>query len=292
MPTLSPRILFVAGLATLAACGDDARGPVLADAPRAVPGTTLRTLDCTAVVASGAVTCREQRPAGGAASPVIISGPNGTLAQLTSSNLATVADTFAFDVTVLHRILQPLGTTDGTTAHASGVRVFFSEAPYVTEPEDEYQLSYVGVANADGSAVFENSVSSDYFQYAGLLAHNTTSAARRWKFQFINVSTFAFQVKVWGEVQYPNGWTTITPASPYVGVGQDEDLRAVVRDVYGQVYRDSVAWTSSNTAVVTVASTAFDYGRIYGVAPGTAWIKAVSVASPAVQRDSVLVTVP
>lgn len=291
MPKLPSRLLLLAGLAALAACGDDTRGPVEANAPRVVPSAVLKTLDCNGSVATGTVTCREQGSAG-AGSRVIIGGTNGTLVQLTSSNLATVADTFAFDVTVLHRIVQSLGTTNGTTAHASGVRVFFSQAPYVTEPADEYLLSYIGVANADGSAVFENSVSSDYFQYAGLLVHNTTSAAKRWKFQFINVNTFAFQVKVWREVKYPNGWTTITPASPNVGVGQDEELRALVRDVYGQVYTDSVAWTSSNTSVVTVASLSHDYGGIHGVSSGTAWVKAVSVASPTIQRDSVLVTVP
>jgi hypothetical protein len=290
MSRLPSRILLLTGLAVLAACGDT-RGPVGASAPRALPGTVVKTLDCTASIASGTATCREQAPTG-AGPRVIIGGTNGTIIQLTSSNLATVADTFAFDVTVLHRIVQALGTTDGTTAHSSGVRVFFSQAPYVTERTDENLLAYIGVANEDGSAVFENSVSSEYFQYAGLLIHNTTSAAKRWKFQFINVNTFAFQVKVWGEVKYPNGWTTLTPANPYVGVGQDEEIRALVRDVYGQIYQDSVAWTSSNPSVVTVSSLTFDYGGIHGVSSGTAWVKAVSVAAPTVHRDSVLVTVP
>ncbi|HST62582.1 MAG TPA: hypothetical protein VLK84_28010, partial [Longimicrobium sp.] len=276
MPKLPSRILVLAGLAALAACGDT-RGPVVgADAPRTLPGPVLTTLDCNGSVAGGTVSCREQGP-GGAGSRVIVTGTNGTIIHLVSSNLTTVADTFSFDVTVLHRIVQSLGTTDGTTAHASGVRVFFSTAPYVTSKTDPNLPASVSVLNEDGAAVFENSVTSDYFQYAGLLVHNTTSAAKRWKFLVNNVNTFSFQVKVWGEVKYPNGWTTLTPANPYVGVGQDDEIRALVRDVYGQVYTDSVAWTSSNTSVVTVVSLSHDYGGIHGVSSGTAWVKAVSV---------------
>lgn len=289
MPSHPTRVLLLAALAALAACGD-ARGPVGAAAPRAIPGAVLTTLLCDASVATGAVSCREQGAAG-AGSRIILSGPNGTIVQLTSSNSATVADTFAFDVTVLHRIVQTLGTTDGTTAHASGVRVFFSQAPYVTAKTNNGLPASISVINEDGSAVFEGGVASDYYQYAGLLAHNTTSAAKRWKFQLANVATFAFSVKVWGEVKHPNGWTTLTPANPVIAVNTDDEIRAVVRNEFGAVIGDSVTWTSSNTAVVTVVPVARDYGGIHGVAAGTAWVRAVSVVSPSYQHDSVQVTV-
>lgn len=288
MPKLPSRVVLLAGLAALAACGDT-RGPVTAT-PRAIPGTLQTTLQCTASAVTGEVACREQAPAG-AASRIILSGPNGTIVQLTSSNITTAADTFAFDVTVLHRIVQALGTTDGATAHASGVRVFFSQAPYVTAKTDPNLPASISVINEDGSAVFENSVSSDYYQYAGLLAHNTTSAAKRWKFLMNNVATFAFSVKVWGEVKYPNGWTVLTPQNPVVAVGWDDEIRAVVRNEYGTVINDSVTWTSSNPSVVTVTSIARDYGRIDGISAGTAWVRAVSVVSPSYQHDSVQVSV-
>jgi hypothetical protein len=292
MNAVHPRIFLVAGLATLAACGD-AHGPVDTAAVLSVPGAVVgATLLCNATVSTGAVSCRE-KTLPGAGSRVVIGGPNGGLIQLTSSNVSATPDTFAFDVTVLHRIVQALGTTDGTTAHSSGVRVFFSTPPYTTSRVDEYALDFIDVANEDGSAVFEGSTSRPYFQYAGLLPNNTTSSAKRWKLELVNVNTFAFEVKVWGEVRYPNGWTTITPTNPSLSAGgSDEQLRAIVRDVYGQATGvDSMAWTSSNSAVVTVTPTAKQYADIQGVATGTAWVRAVSTTSPTIQRDSVFVTV-
>lgn len=290
MPKPVPSTLLVAGLAVLTACSDT-RGPVAAGAPAAVPGVLLSTLECTASAVAGTVSCREQLPAG-AASRVIIPGPNGGLIVLTDSNIGATADTFAFDVTVLHRIVQSLGTTDGTTAHVGGVRVFFSTPPYVTSKTNPNASAWIGVQNPDGSAVFENSTSAEYFQYNGLLPANTTSESRRWRFNLINVATFSFAVKVWGEVKYPNGWTTITPSNPSLTVSSDEQLRAIVRDALGQSSgADSMAWTSSNSAVVAVTPTAKQYADIVGVSSGTAWVRAVSVVSPTIQRDSVLVTV-
>lgn len=289
MTATSSRIVLLAGVAVLAACSD-ARGPVAAAAPRAVPGTLLSTLQCSANTVTGSVTCREKTPSG-PGSRVILTGPNGGMIQLTSSNIGATADTFAFDVTVLHRIVQPLGTTDGTTGDVGGVRVFFSTPPYVTSKTNNNALAWIGVANPDGSAVFENSTSAEFFQYNSPLAHNTTSESRRWRFNLINVNTFSFEAKVWGEVKYPNGWTTLTPSNLTVAVNDNDQVRAVVRDVYGQAINDSVSWTSSNTAVLTVVPTARQFADVYGHTTGTAWVKAVSVVSPTVQKDSVLVTI-
>jgi hypothetical protein len=295
MPNPTPRIVLLAGLAgfaVLVACADSS-GPVetLSSARRAVPGVVTATLSCTASVASGAIACRELGPGGGPGSRVILSGPDGGIIDLESSNVASTADTFGVDVTVLHRIVQPLGTTDGTTAHVGGVRVFFSTPPYVVTKTNDNALAWIGVNNPDGSTVFEGSTSAEFFQYNGLLVHNTTSEVKRWRFNLINVATFAFEVKVWGEVKYPNGWTTLTPSNLTVPVNDNDQIRAVVRDVYGQAINDSVSWTSSNTAVLTVVPTARQYADVYGHMVGTAWVKAVSVVSPTVQKDSVLVTI-
>lgn len=286
--THHPRILLLLPLAVLAACGD-ARGPV---DPAAAPldgGTVLTTLRCDAQVATGAVRCREQAPAGGG-SRVILGGPNGSLLQITSSNDATVADTFAFDVTVLHRIVQPLGTTNGTTAHVDGVRVFFSADPVVTSRVDDNLPGSISVANADGTAIF-TSAPADYFQYAGLLVHNTTSAAKRWKLQFSNVATFSFAVMVSGQVKYPQGWTTLSQASLGLTVNGDDEVRAIPRNVLGQVISDTMTWTISNPSVASITPVASQYVQVVGVSPGTAWLRAVSTRAPTVQRDSILVTV-
>jgi hypothetical protein len=295
MPNPTPRIVLLAGLAAFAvlvACADSG-GPVetVPSAQRAVPGVVKATLSCTATVASGAVACRELGPAGGPGSRVIISGPDGGIIDLESSNVTSTPDTFGVDVTVLHRIVQPLGTTDGTTADVSGVRVYFSTPPYVVTRMNSSAPAWIGVNNPDGSAMFEDASQTEYFQYNAPLAHNTTSEVKRWRFNLINVETFEFEVRVWGQVKYPFGWTTLTPSNLTVARNDNDQLRAVVRDVYGQSINDSVSWTSSNTAVLTVVPTARQYADVYGHTVGTAWVKAVSVVSPAVQKDSVLVTI-
>ncbi len=66
---------------------------------------------------------------------------------------------------------------------------------------------------------------------------------------------------------------TITPASPEIAVGAQQQLQATVRDAQGSVLAGrNITWTTSNESVVFVGST----GLIVGIGAGSATITATS----------------
>jgi alpha-tubulin suppressor-like RCC1 family protein len=112
--------------------------------------------------------------------------------RLTSSNVLVVADTFSVDVTVQNLLQQALGTTDGTTLNAAGVRVFFSVAP----------TDGVTILNADGTGTFTAS-NQPYFEYDQVLQPAQISSAKTWRFVLNGATGFTFEVYVNAEVPDP-----------------------------------------------------------------------------------------
>jgi hypothetical protein len=102
-----------------------------------------------------------------------------------------------------------MGTADGTTPHADGVRVFFLSGPTVTAG-----TGTVDVANEDGTATI-TAAGQAYFQYAGTLAPSQTSAAKLWSFNVPpTVTTFTFTVLVNARVPDEAGvlrWVVVPP---------------------------------------------------------------------------------
>jgi alpha-tubulin suppressor-like RCC1 family protein len=185
-------------LVSLAACVDQPTAGAPAAEPPAAQGV-LAQLSCTADVAVGTVSCapsQQGATAGGARYTVVTVGGQHHYVRLANSGTVydAVAGTFSTTVTVQNLLLAALGTADGATAHASGVRVFFASGP----------TNGVTVANATGQAIFLNS-NADYFQYSGadlgdgILISDETSAGKVWTFNTNGASTFAFSVYVQAE---------------------------------------------------------------------------------------------
>jgi hypothetical protein len=105
-----------------------------------------------------------------------------SIAQVNVSNLAYDGGTgqFTFDVTITNLYPRSMGTTDGTTPDANGVRTFFHSGPDVT--------GGTGVASVvpDGFSTF-TAAGQPYYQYSGallgadgILSPNETTSAKTW----------------------------------------------------------------------------------------------------------------
>jgi len=273
---------LLAAALVLAACSDRS-GLVTPDAAAPDAPQPLIAVTCTASTQDLTVRCGGTGTGGGGSS-VIIGGQN-TRVKLTSSNIQVFADTFAFDVTVENRIPQALGTTDGTSADPAGVRVFFASGPVAT-PSGE-----VTVANPDGIGVFTAS-GQPYFQYTGLLANTSITAAKRWKLQFTpGVTGFTFQLLVSAAVQYPDGYVDDHPYVLTLNPGETRTLTGSVRSFAGVLQPGAtIDWTSnapliasvSGTQVTAAASRGFaELTASSGVRPGV-YTTAVSVCQATV----------
>jgi hypothetical protein len=133
-------------------------------------------LECEASVSTRTVQCAPPGTAAGARADRIYG--QGTAMRLTSSNVAIVADSFTFDMTVTSLLEYPVGTTDGVNPDPNGIRVFFVDGIHTTQGSGS-----VTVANADGVDVFTASGQA-YFRYLGVLQPGATTAARKWKLRF------------------------------------------------------------------------------------------------------------
>ena len=292
------RALFLAGLFVAVSCSD--AGNPVAPRPEPTPPTpeeALASLTCTVNVAASAMSCAPDDPNLGGASGAIIGGSNGYNVNLTSANFSSpipndsvTGGEYAFDVTIENRIVQAMGSVDGSAPHADGIRIFFSEDPAVTVPFDPTQPRSVSVANPDGMAIF-TSAPTEYFQYNQVLQHTEVSDAKRWKFTIANAKTFTFKVLVAAEVPHPKGWLEITPDGALLEVGGTTTLTATVRNVHGKADNDNVTWSSSDPAVVTVPAGPSLTAMITAAGEGTAWVKAQSNKYHPHRVDSVLVTV-
>jgi hypothetical protein len=280
MPLAIPLRLAVPGAAmlALAACADSGAPLTPASHPSPTAPVEVAAVTCTASVAAGRVTCDAP---GGAGSRSLVVGGQNQYVTVTSSNVAYNVGTedFAFDVTVQNLIPQPMGTTDGTTPDAAGVRIFFSSGPSATSgavgPTDS-----IAVTGHDGSATF-TAAGQRYYQYSGaqlggdgILSTNETSSAKTWHIHVPpTVLTFGFTVYVAAEVPFPNGFVGVTPAADTVTAGGSQSLAATVYTAVGNpVPGASVTWGTSDPSVATVDAS----GNVTAVAPGAVQITATS----------------
>jgi hypothetical protein len=232
------------------------------------PASGPMRLTCVASVAGREVRCEV---------PAALAGDGGTLTyggqhqyvSLLSDNISVQADTFAFDVRVVNRIVQPIGTRDGTTPDT--VKVFFAAGPTNTTANVSGTVQPV---NHAGEGQFTGTDPQRFFAYPGILAHQDTSARVRWKLQFgAGVQTFTFFLYVNSPVQFPAGWVDVNPKTTTLAAGGTVQLRDSVRNAVGRVIPGTTStWASSNPAVATVNST----GLVTAVADGVAEITAAS----------------
>jgi hypothetical protein len=259
--------LFAAPLLLLAAACTDRTPTATVPAP-APPSANAALIACHADVRALAMTCDAAAPrwSGGASAAVL--GGQGVNVRLRNTPAVRENGEFRMDVTVENLVAQALGTADGVTPAPEGVRIYFAVAPYATRGEGE-----VSVANPDGQAFFTEA-NQDFFRYDGILAPGDTSAPREWRFALADsVQAFSFQVYVAGAVAHEVGWIGVSPPVPSVGVGEAMPLAATVHGVSGRPLPGHiVAWSSSDTSIVTVAAD----GTVTGVGIGFATVTASS----------------
>ena len=247
MKNLLFRALPPLAIVAMAAACSDVVAPVRERAPDPVPtpeeARPLVAVACTANLHRGSVECGSPNLDGPSA--LIVGGQNAYV-TLATSNVAVVADSFMFDLTVTNRIEQPLGTTDFSTADPEGVRVFFSAPP-----------AGVGgtatVANPDGTGTF-TAANQAYYQYAGLLQTDSTTAAKRWKLQFTpGTESISWLLLVAADVPYPDGYILDNPYVLTLDPSEVRTLDATVYSAVGNVLNTAITWTSNNPSLVSTS---------------------------------------
>lgn len=250
----------------------------------APPGSAVQWLlvECSGGLAEPTLSC--QPPAGGAGASYtllpgdpaeqLIVGGQGTYLQLQSSNVAYNGGTgqFTFDVTLQNLLPQPLATTDGTTLHPAGARIFFHEGPAVTSGSGTVAVL------PDGFGTFTAS-GQPYYQYDEILETGEISAARGWTLILPpTVLTFSFRLYVAAEVPFPNGYVDLGADSLSLQAGDTVHLAPVVRTATGNnvASPDPVVYATDNSAVAVVDAN----GVITATGVGVTTITATSGPRP------------
>jgi hypothetical protein len=247
-------------------------------------GSLMVLHECTVDVDAGTQSCQTPRPAG-AAADLLVGRPHVTYTTTgTAHSRGNPADedTTSMNVAFTNHIGQPIGTTDGVTAAASGNRVLFSDGPRVTSVRSGTLASAtIRIDGTDGVADFSSPDGASvrngkpYIQYNGVVATGAASISRPWSFVYSpNTRTFTYSVLVSAPVQYEYGWATVSDAALVLRATEaSSPLTAAVKDMSGADVPDAVTWSSSNDAVATVDPST---GVVTGVARGTATITATS----------------
>jgi hypothetical protein len=264
-------------LLVLGACSD--RGDSVTSPTPGLPAPQpllVQSVVCQADLKASTVRCGNGELPSSARGYILVGG-QGVYTQLTSSNVSIGGGVFSFDVTVQNLIPQAMGTTDGTTADPAGVRVLFASGPTTTGGTGN-----VTVGNADGSTAY-TAPNQPYFQYSGglngadgILSTNETSGAKNWQLNYDpGVTNFSFVLYVATEVQFPNGYIDVTPATSNVLMGNTQPLTATVRSAVGTVIPgQTITWGTTDGAVLTVDGS----GVATGAGVGSASITATSGA--------------
>jgi hypothetical protein len=260
----------VLGMVTLglamAGCRDDGTLP---RQPFPQPELTA-ALECRADAVALALSCAPAASVPNGARGDMVLGGQGVYVLL--ANTAPTFDggtrVLTADVTLRNLIGQEMGTTDGSTADPSGVRVFFSAGP----------TSGVTVQNADGTGTFTAS-NQPYFAYHGVLPSGATTAPKPWKWLLpAGVTSFTFTVYVSAPVPHPAGWVDLGADSVVLQSGATQQLAPVVRDSRGQeVPGAAVTWSSTDPSIASVDAA----GVLKAGSVGTATVTATSTARTA-----------
>lgn len=160
--------------------------------------SSLVQLTCTVQVNTRSLHCAQTQvttPAG--TNSTLIVGGQHQFVRMANGTPTLSGDTFSAAITVQNLTQQAMGTLDGTTPHADGVRVFFVQPP----------TNGVEVGNADGTAAFTGSSPQQYFEYSGaalggdaILSSGEVSQPKTWDFALNDASSFEFAVLIATEV--------------------------------------------------------------------------------------------
>jgi hypothetical protein len=241
----------------------------------------VAVLDCEARVASGSVRCGEARTSesddskGPRRRDAVLVGGQHQFVEVTSSNVNYNSGTsaFTFDVTVQNLIPQPMGTSNGTGADSAGVKIFFHSGPTATAGSGSISVSGDGIGTFTGAGQPFYKYSGAQLGADGILSQNETSSAKQWTLSIDpGVSTFVFQLYVWAEVPFPDGYIDVTPAKDTLSTGSSQLLAATIRNYVGLPLSGTVTWGTSDGTVASVDGS----GNVLAVGAGAANITATS----------------
>lgn len=277
--------LFLLGAALLLAACSDSAEPLLRVPETPVQLASAGTyLHCRADVTAGTVSCRETLPGsrlGGALGAHYIYLESARHALMPTNDYVATSTDISFDMHVVNLVPQPIGTDDGVTLNARGVRVFFFSDPWVTDGTGDV---WVTEPSTRGTFTASNQA---YHQWNEIIQPQDTSVAEKHYVFGISgtVNAFEFLLGVSTNMQ----WSAITMASAdaaTLAAGDSVDLDAARLNSLGDTMSiSSITWASSNTAVATVGSTS---GVVTGVSAGTANV--IASQSPS-RPDTVVITV-
>jgi hypothetical protein len=189
--------------------------------------------------------------------------------NITSPAFNSSTRIFSFNASITNLLAQPIGTTDGATTTAAGVRAFFSSGPFASGGG----AGTVTVANPTGVGVFQGDT-VPYFQYTPFIPAGATSAVENWQFLFApGVTGLSFSVEVDAAVPAQNSvlrWTTLRQ-----GVTSNE-LNAVWRNTASDVWAvglnntivhyNGTQWTQPITGLQWAA-----YTSVFGATGTDVW---------------------
>lgn len=214
-----------------------------------LPPSFYQPIACTVTVTTGGVNCAAPEGGVGIGGEVVIGG-QGQFINLETSNAFynKTTEQFTMNVVVRNLIGQKLGTEDGVSTSAFGVRVFFATGPMLLSGSGPVQL-----VGADGIGNFTG-VSQPYYRYNQVLDPYQASSAKQWTFSLPpTVTSYTFTAYVATMVQYPKGWIDVTPSPFPLQPGSQWTMAAVVRNVVGEaVYDAPVTWTIADTTRATL----------------------------------------
>ncbi len=213
METLWPSVRVFAGaclLLLVAACGDEPAAPETVEQELEGPAGQAFSalLTCSVDVVAGSMSCDPSDGLSGtAAGPQmnLIVGSQHRFVRMANDAPVVSGDVWSANVWVQNLTLQPFGTSDGETADAPSVQVFF-----VDEPNNG-----VEVLNHDDTDIFLDSTPAKYYTYFTILlgsdwilSPGEESTARPWEFQLNGATEFQFSVLV----------STVVPDPDAIGV--------------------------------------------------------------------------
>jgi hypothetical protein len=206
---------------------------------------TDKTVICDQLGVPAGATAKAERP--GIREELVIGGQDVYVSvKTTNVNYDAGTGNFTFDATVRNLIPQPLGTTDGTTLDPSGVRVFFASGPVVTSGSGTVSVVGDGVVSITGP-------NQPYYQYSQVLDQFEISPPRTWTLNMPNtVSTFSFQLYVWSQVQFPDGYIDVQVTS--IRPPNQKQVTYTVRNANGTIspIQGPLNWNSSDPTRATI----------------------------------------